>query len=37
MVLIVTLNPSIELLYFEKNFTLGAHNRFQKFYNYGRW
>lgn len=29
MVLIVTLNPSIELLYFEKNFTLGAHNRFQ--------
>lgn len=29
MVLIVTLNPSIDLLYFEKNFSLGAHNRFQ--------
>lgn len=28
MVLIVTLNPSIDLLYFEKNFSLGAHNRF---------
>ncbi|MGT2910468.1 1-phosphofructokinase family hexose kinase [Streptococcus cameli] len=28
MVLIVTLNPSIDLLYFEKKFTLGAHNRF---------
>lgn len=29
MVLIVTLNPSIDLLYFEENFSLGAHNRFQ--------
>ncbi len=28
MVLIVTLNPSIDLLYFEPNFSLGAHNRF---------
>ncbi|MGT2755099.1 1-phosphofructokinase family hexose kinase [Streptococcus ovis] len=29
MVLIITLNPSIDLLYFEKNFSLGVHNRFQ--------
>ncbi|MGT2716384.1 1-phosphofructokinase family hexose kinase [Streptococcus respiraculi] len=29
MVLIVTLNPSVDLLYFEKNFSLAAHNRFQ--------
>ncbi|MBY5033472.1 1-phosphofructokinase family hexose kinase [Streptococcus gallolyticus] len=28
MVLILTLNPSIDLLYFEKTFQLGAHNRF---------
>lgn len=29
MVLIVTLNPSVDLLYFEENFSLAAHNRFQ--------
>lgn len=28
MVLIITLNPSVDLLYFEKHFALGAHNRF---------
>lgn len=29
MVLIITLNPSIDLLYFEPTFTIGGHNRFQ--------
>ncbi|CQR24073.1 tagatose-6-phosphate kinase [Streptococcus varani] len=28
MVLIITLNPSIDLLYFEPSFALGTHNRF---------
>ena len=29
MVLIITLNPSVDLLYFEPTFRLGVHNRFQ--------
>lgn len=30
MVLIITLNPSIDLLYFEQSFSLGKHNRFRQ-------